>query len=179
MKRVVLVTGGGSGIGAAVAAARDADTHVVVCGRRADSLDLVARRTGAQPRVADVSSPATVRSLVEDIVTEHGRLDGVVANAGVLRPGGVADLSLEDWEATLRTNLTSVFVLAQAALPHLVAAGGALVAVSSVAALRAFSGAAAYAASKAGLVMLTQSVAVEYGPRGVRANVVCPGWIRT
>lgn len=180
MQRVLLVTGGGSGIGAAVAAAGTArGDRVVICGRRKDSLDRVAAETGAEPRVCDVSSAEAVADLVHGVVTTHGRLDGLVANAGVLRNGGVLDLSPEDWDVTVQTNLTSVFLLAKAALPHLIEARGALVGVASVAALRAPMGCAAYATSKAGLTMLTQTIAADYGPRGVRANVVCPGWIRT
>ncbi|TYC10443.1 SDR family oxidoreductase [Actinomadura syzygii] len=180
MQRVLIVTGGGSGIGAAVAAAgAAAGDRVVICGRRKEALDRVAAETGAEPRVCDVSSPDEVAGLVEDVVAAHGRLDGIVANAGTLRNGAVLDLSPDDWDATIRTNLTSVFLLARAALPHLIEAKGSLVTVSSVAALRVPAGVAAYATSKAGLTMLTQTIAADYGPQGVRANVVCPGWIRT
>ena len=180
MARVLIVTGGGSGIGAAVAAvAAAAGDRVVICGRRKDALDRVADQTGAEPRVCDVSSPDAVAGLVRDTVAAHGRLDGVVANAGVMRDGAVLDLSPQDWDATVQTNLTSVFLLAKAALPHLIEARGALVTVASVAALRVPVGCAAYATSKAGVTMLTQAIAADYGPRGVRANVVCPGWIRT
>lgn len=179
MERVLIVTGGGSGIGAAVAKAAAPRDRVVICGRRKDALDRVAAETGAEPRVCDVSSPEAVADLVDGVVAAHGRLDGLVANAGVLRGGAVLDLAPQDWDLTLRTNLTSVFLLAKAALPHLIEARGALVTVSSVAALRVPSGCTAYATSKAGLTMLTQTIAADYGPRGVRANVVCPGWIRT
>jgi NAD(P)-dependent dehydrogenase (short-subunit alcohol dehydrogenase family) len=102
-----------------------------------------------------------------------------VANAGLIRPGGLLDLSDDDWRATLDINLDSVFRLARAALPELLASGGSWVTVSSIAGLRASAGAAAYAVSKAAVTMLTQTMAVEYGPRGVRANVICPGWTRT
>ncbi|KAB2368877.1 SDR family NAD(P)-dependent oxidoreductase [Actinomadura montaniterrae] len=180
MGRVLIVTGGGSGIGAAVAAAAaERGDTAVICGRRKDALERVAAATGAEPRVCDVSDPDAVADLVDGVVAAHGRLDGLVANAGVMRAGAVLDLTPEDWDVTLRTNLTSVFLLAKAALPHLIEAKGALVAVSSVAALRAPLDGAAYATSKAALTMLTQTIAADYGPRGVRANVVCPGWIRT
>lgn len=106
--RVMLVTGAGSGIGAAVAerAARDG-WQVTICGRRGGSLAGVAARTGARPVVADVTDPAAVRALVDGTVAEQGRLDCVVANAGVMRSGSVADLDPADWELTLRTNLTA------------------------------------------------------------------------
>ncbi|MFD9949602.1 SDR family NAD(P)-dependent oxidoreductase [Nonomuraea sp. NPDC059023] len=179
MSHVVIVTGGGSGIGAAVAKAADAGTRVVICGRRRSALDRVAAETGALPIVADVTSEQDVGALVAEVVATFGRLDGVVANAGVMRSGTVLTLTPEDWETSLRTNLTSGYLLARAALPHLIASSGAFVAVSSIAALRAPAGASAYAASKAGLTMLTQTIAADFGPRGVRANVVCPGWVRT
>jgi meso-butanediol dehydrogenase/(S,S)-butanediol dehydrogenase/diacetyl reductase len=178
--RVMLVTGAGSGIGAAVAerAVRDG-WQVTICGRRGGSLAGVAARTGARPVVADVTDPAAVQALVDGTVAEQGRLDCVVANAGVMRGGSVADLDPADWELTLRTNLTAPYLLARAALPELLARHGSVVSVASIAALRASSSAAAYAVSKAGLVMLTQSLAADFGPAGLRANVVCPGWVRT
>ncbi|KOG86972.1 SDR family NAD(P)-dependent oxidoreductase [Streptomyces varsoviensis] len=177
---VLLVAGASSGIGAAVAArgARDG-ARVAVCARRADALGEVADACGATPYVADVTVRGDVDDLVAAVVRDHGRLDGVVANAGTIRPGGLLDLSDEDWDVTLRTNLTAVFLLARAALPHLAAARGAFVTVGSVAGLRAATGAGAYAASKAGAAMLTSVIATEFGPRGVRANTVCPGWTRT
>ncbi|WP_306320174.1 MULTISPECIES: SDR family NAD(P)-dependent oxidoreductase [unclassified Streptomyces] len=177
---VHLVAGASSGIGAAVAVrAAAAGARVAICGRRADTLRKVAGDCGATPYVADVTSREQVEGLVADVVRDHGRLDGIVANAGVMRPGGVLDLSDEDWDATLRTNLTSVFLLARAGMPQLVASQGAFVTVGSIAGLRASGGMSAYAASKAGATMLTTTLAAEFGPRGVRANTVCPGWTRT
>ncbi|WP_050514619.1 SDR family NAD(P)-dependent oxidoreductase [Streptomyces rimosus] len=177
---VVLIAGASSGIGAAIAVrGADEGARVAVCARRADALRKVADACGATPYVADVTVRSEVDDLIAAVVSDHGRLDGVVANAGVIRPGGLLELSDEDWDATLRTNLTSVFLLARAALPHLAATRGAFVTVGSVAGLRAAAGAGAYAASKAGAAMLTSVIAAEFGPRGVRANTVCPGWTRT
>ena len=96
-----------------------------------------------------------------------------------MRAGSALDVSVDDWDAVMATNLRAAFLLLREALPHLLDSRGAVVTVSSIAALRASSGAAAYATAKAGLTMLTQTVAVDFGPRGVRANVVCPGWVRT
>ncbi|MGA4844169.1 SDR family NAD(P)-dependent oxidoreductase [Streptomyces sp. G45] len=178
--RVLLVAGASSGIGAAVAVrGAQEGARVAACARRAEALRAVADRCGATPYVADVTVRDEVEELVAAVVRDHGRLDGVVANAGILRPGGLLEVSDEDWDATLRTNLTSVFLLARAALPHLIATRGAFVTVGSIAALRAPGGASAYAASKAGAGMLTNAIATEFGPRGVRANTVCPGWTRT
>lgn len=180
MSRTVLVTGGGTGIGAAVARRlAGAGDRVVVCGRREQPLRAVAAETGASVVVADVSEPAGVDRALAAVVAEHGRLDGLVLNHGIIRVGHVDEISVADWEETLRINLTAPFLLVQAALPHLLAARGAVVGVSSVAALRASDGMAAYSASKAGLIMLMQSLAVDHGRDGLRANAVCPGWTRT
>jgi meso-butanediol dehydrogenase / (S,S)-butanediol dehydrogenase / diacetyl reductase len=93
--------------------------------------------------------------------------------------GGVAELPPADWDAMVAVNLTGAFHVARAALPHLLARRGAVVSVASVAALRAASGMGGYAVTKAGLTMLTQSLAVDHAHQGLRANVVCPGWTVT
>ncbi|HEY2443870.1 MAG TPA: SDR family NAD(P)-dependent oxidoreductase, partial [Streptosporangiaceae bacterium] len=179
-ERGVLVTGGGTGIGAAVARTLAAGgDRVAILGRRPEPLRAVAAETGALAIVCDVSDPAQVGSAVSRVVAEFGSLDGLVLNAGVISPGGVADLAPADWAAMVSVNLTGAFGVAQAALPHLISARGAIVSVASVAALRAASGMGGYAATKAGLTMLTQSIAVDHAHQGVRANVVCPGWTVT
>ncbi|MEV3992597.1 SDR family oxidoreductase [Streptomyces sp. NPDC049837] len=178
--RVVLVTGGGTGIGEATARLlRSAGHEVVISGRRPDPLHRVAEETGAFPCPADTTDPDAVRHLVEAAVERYGRLDGLVVNAGTGRSGGVGELSDEDWDTVLRTNLTGPFLVMRAALPHLLEARGSVVAVASVSALRNGVGNAAYATSKAGLLQLCRSLAVDYGPRGLRANTVCPSWVRT
>lgn len=180
MTGVVIVTGGGTGIGAAIARHLSAQgDQVVICGRREAPLREVADSCGAHVVVADVGTVAGVSAVVDEAVTTFGRLDGLVVNHGIIHVGGLADVTPEQWEETLRVNLTGPFLLMRAAMPHLVASAGAIVAVSSQAALRASDGMTAYSASKAGLSMLTQSVAVEYGPAGVRANAICPGWTAT
>ncbi|MGN6722093.1 MAG: SDR family NAD(P)-dependent oxidoreductase [Marmoricola sp.] len=177
---VVLVTGGGTGIGAAIARHLSAaGDQVVICGRREAPLSEVADSCGAHVVVADVSTPEGVAAVVGETVRTFGRLDGLVVNHGIIHVGGLADVTPEQWDETLRVNLTGPFLLMQAAMPHLVESQGAIVAISSQAALRASDGMTAYSASKAGLSMLTQSVAVEYGPQGVRANAICPGWTAT
>ncbi|MEE1784165.1 SDR family oxidoreductase [Streptomyces sp. SP17BM10] len=179
-QRVVVVTGGGTGIGAATARLlREAGHQVVVSGRRSEPLERVAAQTGALAHCADAADPDAVRGLVETTVAAFGRLDGLVLNAGIGRGGGVGEISDEDWEEVMRINLTGPFLLLRAALPHLLEARGSVVAVSSVSALRNGRGNAAYATSKAALLQLTRSVAVDYAEQGVRANVVCPSWVRT
>ncbi|MFD0277503.1 SDR family NAD(P)-dependent oxidoreductase [Kitasatospora sp. NPDC127111] len=179
-QRVVLVTGGGTGIGAATARLLRAAGHrVVISGRRSEPLERVARETGALAQVSDATDPDDVRTLVAAAVAAYGRLDGLVLNAGVGRPGAVGDVTLADWELVMRTNLTAPFLLLREALPHLLAARGAVVAVASVSALRNGTANAAYATSKAALLQLCGSLAVDYGHLGLRANTVCPSWVRT
>jgi NAD(P)-dependent dehydrogenase (short-subunit alcohol dehydrogenase family) len=91
----------------------------------------------------------------------------------------VTEQTPESFAAVLRTNLIATFLACRAALPHFLDRGGAIVTVSSLGGLRASPRSAAYASAKAAVVMLTRSIALDYGPRGVRANCVCPGWVRT
>ncbi|MEU9860150.1 SDR family oxidoreductase [Streptomyces sp. NPDC047971] len=179
-QRVYLVTGGGTGIGAATARLLAAAGHqVVISGRRPEPLHLVAAETGALAVPSDIGDPEAVRALVDAALAAHGRLDGLVLNAGIGRGGGVGEVTQEDWDAVMRTNLTGPFHLLRAVLPHLLDARGAVVAVASVSALRNGVGNAAYATSKAALLQLCRSLAVDYGPSGLRANTVCPSWVRT
>jgi len=180
MSPSVLVTGAGTGIGAAIARRLAADGYAVAAnGRRPDPIEAMAVEIGGVAISADCGEPAGAEAAGRTAVDELGGLDALVYCAGISRSGSVVTQTPEGWEAVLRTNLTGAFLTARAALPHLVERRGAVVAVSSLAGLRAGPLSAAYCASKAGLNMLVQSIAVDFGPRGVRANAVCPGWIRT
>jgi meso-butanediol dehydrogenase / (S,S)-butanediol dehydrogenase / diacetyl reductase len=129
--------------------------------------------------VCDIADARQVDRLVGSVTDVFGGLDGLVLNAGVMAQGGVAELAPEDFTAMVSVNLTGAFLVAREALPHLIARHGAIVSVASVAALRAPSGMGGYAATKAGITMLTQSLAVDHAHQGLRANVVCPGWTVT
>jgi meso-butanediol dehydrogenase / (S,S)-butanediol dehydrogenase / diacetyl reductase len=178
--RAVIVTGGGTGIGAATARLLAAGgDRVAVFGRRPGPLRAIAAQTGALDLVCDVSDEEQVAASVRAVLDRFGRLDGLVLNAGIMRSGGLAELTPADWDALLAVNLTGAFLVARAALPHLLASRGAVVSVASSAALRASSGMGGYAVTKAGLTMLTQSLAVDHAHQGLRANVVCPGWTVT
>src|SRR5712691_197551 len=180
MSQAFLVTGGGSGIGAAVTRALAGAGHrVAICGRRSEALRAVASSTGAVDLVCDIGDAAAVSALVEAVVGEFGQLDGLVLNAGVISPGGVADLTVGDWLSMVSINLTGAFLVAKAALPHLLARRGSIVSVVSVAVIHNAAEIGGYAATKAGLAMLTQSLAVDHAHQGLRANVVCPGWTIT
>jgi meso-butanediol dehydrogenase/(S,S)-butanediol dehydrogenase/diacetyl reductase len=176
----VLVVGGGTGIGAAVARRMGHDGwNVCVAGRRIEPLDQVASAVGGLAVQADVSEPSGAGRAVDACLERFGRLEALVISSGTGAAGAVLDQTLERWNRVIATNLTGAFLLCQEALESLIEARGAVVTVSSLAGLRADPASAAYCSSKAGLIMLTQCVALDYGPLGVRANCVCPGWVRT
>jgi NAD(P)-dependent dehydrogenase (short-subunit alcohol dehydrogenase family) len=176
---VALVTGGGSGIGAAIARALSTDYHVAVCGRRMAQIAQVATETGGLALQTDLSQPEASRDVVASVVERCGRLDALVLNAGIVEPAPFAELSLDSWQRQIMVNLTSPFLTAQAALPHLANHQGAIVGIASAAADQTGAGLSAYGVSKAGMVRLIQSIAFEAAGMGVRANAVSPGWVRT
>ncbi len=178
--KAAIVTGGGTGIGAAIARRFRAEgASVVVTGRRAEPLELIASETGAIACPGDAAEPADIRRAVELALERYGSLDVLVANAGGEGGGPALDAGDETWRAGMRANLDSAFVSARGALPSLIASGGAIVIVSSVAGLIAGPQMAGYTTAKHALIGLTRSLAVDYGPQGVRVNALCPGWVRT
>lgn len=179
--RSAIVTGAGSGIGAACARRLAADgCGVVLSGRRREPLDAIAAEIDHAVVVpGDVGDPEHAAALAEAARESFGGVDAVVLNAGTGDSAPAGDDTPERWEQTIRTNLTGAFLVARAALPSLEQRRGAIVGVASVNAMRAGPGWASYCSSKAGLVMLCKTIANDYGPRGVRANAVCPGWVRT
>jgi NAD(P)-dependent dehydrogenase (short-subunit alcohol dehydrogenase family) len=183
--RVALITGAGTGIGAATALVLASRGYAIgLNGRREGPLREVAAQiatAGGRAIVAtgDVGVPAEAERVVAETADALGGLDLAVPNAGVSRSGSVLTQTPEGWDAVLRTNLTGAFLLARAALPHLLWRRGAIVAVGSAASFQAGPESVAYCTSKAALVMLVQCIAVDFGPQGVRANAVCPAWVRT
>lgn len=180
--KVVLVTGGTSGIGAGIAARfLEAGATVVVCSRRPSAhLPQHGGRT-AEHEVCDVRKAVDCRATVERVLARHGRLDALINNAG----GGVEVASAEAEpaliEKIIQLNLTAAFFMSQAAhqVMHRQAAGGSIVNISSVSAVRASPWSAAYGAAKAGLVNLTESLAMEWGPQNVRVNALIVGLVAT
>jgi NAD(P)-dependent dehydrogenase (short-subunit alcohol dehydrogenase family) len=180
--RCAIVTGAGTGIGAAcVERLAEEGYGIVLSGRREAPLRAIADALGEAAVVVpgDVGDPAHADALAAAARDAFGGVDAVVLNAGIGDARAAADETPAGWETTIRTNLTGAFLVARAALPALVERRGALVGVASVNAWRAGPGWASYCAAKAGLVMLVQSIARDYGPAGVRANAVLPGWVRT
>jgi meso-butanediol dehydrogenase / (S,S)-butanediol dehydrogenase / diacetyl reductase len=179
--KVAIVSGGGTGIGAATARvfAREG-ARVVVTGRRAEPLEAIAAEIDGRAVAGDTSDDDHVRAAVAAARDAFGGLDVVVANAGLGFGGAAADVDDERWQQTLDVNLTGAFRLVRAAIPSLVErGGGSIVLVSSVSALVSGTDGAAYVTSKAAMLGLARSIAVDYGPSGIRANALCPGWVET
>lgn len=179
--KVAIVSGGGTGIGAATARlfAREG-AKVLVTGRRPEPLEAVADEIGGRAVPGDAADPAHAEAVVALAKEAFGGLDVVIANAGLGFGGAAADVDDERWQRTLDVNLSGEFRLSRAAIPALVErGGGSIVLVSSVSGLVSGTDGAAYVTSKAALLGLARSIAVDYGPRGIRANTLCPGWVVT
>lgn len=183
--RVVVITGGGTGIGAAIAERYASEgANVVVVGRRSGPIEEVAARIGGTAVVADASSGESARAAVAQVIEKFGRLDVVVANAGGHGFSPVGETSDDDWDAAIKVNLSTAFVMAREALPALIEnaerhGGSQIVIVSSLAGLFAGPSVAGYTVGKHALIGLTRSLARDYSRQGVRVNAICPGWVRT
>jgi NAD(P)-dependent dehydrogenase (short-subunit alcohol dehydrogenase family) len=204
--KVALVTGGGSGIGRAICErfAREGARVAVADWRRAAAEETVARITAHEaaarttaPRVqadgqadgqagaalatgGDVADPDDAARMVAETVAAFGRLDVLVANAGQALVATATETTPEQWDRTIGTNLTGCFLLARAAIPHLIAAGGGSIVLT--ASQLAFVGAerfAAYAASKGGVLNLARALALDHARDKIRVNALCPGAVET
>jgi NAD(P)-dependent dehydrogenase (short-subunit alcohol dehydrogenase family) len=183
--KVALITGAGSGIGAAIAERFVADgAKICITGRRQEKLDDVIHSLPVGTAVScagDVTRLEDVQHMVETALGIAGKLDVLVNNAAI-DPGGttVVDIDPGLWHSVLETNLTGPMYLMKASIPHMIkGGGGSIINISSLGGLRCLPGMPAYCASKAGLIMLTQQVALDFGPFKIRCNAVCPGGTRT
>jgi 3-oxoacyl-[acyl-carrier protein] reductase len=183
--KVALVTGASRGIGRAIAERLAAQGATVVAAARGDHANdcvvaLKTRGLKAEALCVDVTDAAALESVPAGIIDRHGRLDVVVSNAGITRDQLLMRMKREDWDAVMATNLTAMFVLAQAAMrPMLKQRGGRIIAVSSVVGQMGNAGQANYAASKAGLIGFCKALAREIASRQVTVNVVAPGFVDT
>jgi NAD(P)-dependent dehydrogenase (short-subunit alcohol dehydrogenase family) len=175
--KVVLVTGAASGIGLATARRIEADGGVAVGADVAGD--------GAGVAAIDVRDDSAVGALIDGIVAEHGRIDGVVTAAGVAGGGAVHMIDEAEWNRVIGVNLTGTFLVCRHALRHMLEQSpvdeqrGSIVTIASVEGVEGTAGGSSYNASKGGVVLLTKNMAIDFGPRGIRANAICPGFIDT
>jgi len=183
--RVAIVTGASRGIGKAIALALAGSGAAVVAVARGDqgqaTADAIVAAGGkAIGRSVDVGDGAAVDALVKEAVEAFGKVDILVNNAGITRDGLLLRMKRDDWDAVLQTNLTGAFVCSQAAIKVMIRQRyGRIVNISSVVGQAGNAGQANYAASKAGLIGFTKSLAREVASRNITANVVAPGFIDT
>lgn len=186
-EQVAIVTGGAAGIGAEVARCFAAEGAFVAI---ADRDHAMAERTAAEIRDSggnaaafkcDVTREGEVAAMVDRASEEHGRLDILINNAGVVFAGTCSESSLEDWNQALTLNLTSAFLCCKYAIPKMldIRKGGVIVNVSALGGLVGVGSRAAYMSAKAGLLGLTRSITFDYATKGIRCNAVCPATTRT
>jgi len=187
-KRVAFVTGGSRGIGAAIVKRLAKDgLHVIAVARALDKLEQVVAEVkgeggSAEAAACDIADSKALAEIIEKVSEAHGRLDVLVNNAGITRDGLLLRMEDEDFDTVIATNLKSAFVaIRSAARPMMRAKGvtGRIINISSVSGVAGNAGQANYAASKAGLIGLSKSVAKELSGKGITCNVIAPGFITT
>ena len=187
-KRVAFVTGASRGIGAAIAKRLAQDgLHVIAVARSMDKLQAVveeikAAGNSAEEMVCDIADSKALTAAIEKVTDTHGHLDVLVNNAGITRDGLILRMEDEEFDTVIATNLKSAFVAIRAAarpMMRLKAVGGRIINISSVSGVAGNAGQANYAASKAGLIGLSKSVAKELAGKAITCNVVAPGFIST
>jgi len=180
--KVAVITGGGTGIGAAIVRRFVAEgAKVCIVGRRESVLEQVVRSLPSGTAImcqGDVSEPKHVDRIIETALSFGQTIDILVNNAGIGTDGSITDAKLDEWRKTLEVNLIGPFMLMRAVIPHMIKkGGGSIVNISSLASLRCIPQGSAYCTSKAGLNMLTQQAALDFGGDKIRCNVICPGFV--
>jgi NAD(P)-dependent dehydrogenase (short-subunit alcohol dehydrogenase family) len=179
--QVALVTGAASGMGAAIVRRFCAEgARVHAAGLQPALLQALAHDTGASAWPCDIADDRAVRALLDAVVGAHGRVDILVNAAGIIHEDDGATIDDAVWQKTLDVNLGGAMRVCRAALPAMQRQrAGVILNIASVAAFNASAGMASYAASKAGLIAFTRTLANRYGAEGIRANCLAPGWVRT
>lgn len=185
--RVALVTGAGTGLGARFCMAlAEHGAAVVAVARRAEKVESVAdaiRKAGGQAIAVsgDVTETASIKSAFDAAEKAFGTVDAVVANAGIANAGRAAEVTDDDWRRMMATNLDGVFYTAREAAQRLMKAGkhGAIVNIASILGYGVSKGNASYAVTKAGVIQMTQALALEWSFKGIRVNAIAPGYVIT
>lgn len=184
--KVALITGAGAGIGAGIAerfseagaAVAIFDLNGLTAGQTREKLEKTWQRRALAIQ-GDVSREADVKAGVEQTIATFGSIDILVNNAGIDVAGTVDAMSASEWDRVLAVNLKGAFLFSKYVIPHLRGRGGAIVNISSVHAFASYEEYAAYDASKAGLLAMTRTLALDHGRHGIRVNAICPGYIGT
>jgi meso-butanediol dehydrogenase/(S,S)-butanediol dehydrogenase/diacetyl reductase len=182
--KTALITGGGTGIGKAIAKRFvDDGAKVVITGRRQEKLDNVVQEIASDNIKAcqgDVTNYTDVERMVSTAIDFGGTLDVLVNNAGIDPGGTVVDVDIEVWKSVMDINVAGTFLMMKASIPHMIEkGGGSIINISSLGGTRCLPGMSAYCTSKAAIIMLTKQAALDYGAKNVRCNAVCPGATRT
>lgn len=180
-QKVALVTGASSGIGTAIVSSlADAGYFVMAAGRDKTRTEQVASQcANAQAWVGDLTSGESCADLVSACISRFGRLDLLVNNAGIYHPANAERTSDEIWLSTMAINLNAPFYLSRESMPHLRERKGAIINIASDWGLVGGKDAAAYCASKGGIVLMTKAMALDHAHEGVRVNAICPGDVET
>jgi NAD(P)-dependent dehydrogenase (short-subunit alcohol dehydrogenase family) len=180
---IALITGAGSGIGSAIALAFAAEgARIGLAGRRKALLEAVASEIGSTSIVieTDVSKKPDIDRAIEQTASHFGGLNALVNNAGVLHIGTAEHITEEQWDETFNVNVRGLWRLSTAALPYLrKAGGGSIINIASVLGINGARNRAAYASSKAAVVLLTKCMAIDHGRENIRVNAICPGFVET
>ena len=178
--KVAIITGGGVGIGAAIAKGFiEEGAKVLITGRRKEKLDEFAADFPADSIAifaGDITKIEDAEAMVDTAVAKFGKLNVLVNNAGIDPAGTVTDMPVQQWHDIINTNLTGAFYMTRFSIPKMLEdGGGSIINVSSLAGVRAIPAMPAYSTTKAGLQGFTNAVALDYGPKGIRVNMISPG----
>ncbi|MEG0139690.1 MAG: SDR family NAD(P)-dependent oxidoreductase [Comamonas sp.] len=175
--KVILITGGASGIGLAAAEVAAASGAQVIC---ADVAQSQALPSGCEFQALDVTDWEMTQALVEKVLAQHGAIDGLVTSAGISRVGNLQEMTLQEWEQVLQVNLTGTMLSARAVAAHMKQRKqGSIVAVASINGILGNPSNLAYCTSKGAVIQMVRSLAADLGPHGVRINTISPGLIHT